>query len=259
MQIVLKYSLGLAKIFCMEEKLMKLSQKLVTISTAALLGISPVLATAAPVMTVQAASQYYKTNGKNSTVKTVKKGYFVDKNGKKTSKAIPENGQYTIWEVKQIAGKWYYSIQTNMAYWMPASLTKGSVQYQDGKKLVTLTTDGKGKVTSSAKTATQTSKTTKTSKTSQKTTKKTTKASKSSKTTKTSAKLTVTNIVTIHKAQVYDQKGNPAKTYQGSKKWTVIGKGVEVKGLGTTTIKGEKYYALEPGHYYLKASDVKVK
>ena len=124
---------------------MKLSQKLVTISTVALLGISPVLATTAPVMTVQAASQY-KTNGKNSTVKTVKKGYFVDKNGKKTSKAIPENGQYTIWEVKQIAGKWYYSIQTNMAYWMPASLTKGSVQYQDGKKLVTLTIDAKARL-----------------------------------------------------------------------------------------------------------------
>ena len=43
----------------------------------------------------------------------------------------------------------------------------------------------------------------------------------------------------------------------GSKKWTVIGKKVNLIGHGSKTIKGVKYYALQPNRFYIKASDVK--
>ncbi|WP_201779838.1 SLAP domain-containing protein, partial [Lactobacillus intestinalis] len=83
------------------------------------------------------------------------------------------------------------------------------------------------------------------------------KSTSSKKSTKKTIK--VTNIVAKRKAQVYDKNGKKAKTYMGSKKWTIIGKGVQVKGLGTKTIDGVKYYALQPNHYYVKASDFTIK
>lgn len=229
---------------------MKLDRKLMMVSVAALMGVSPVLTVATnATSTVQAAS-VYKTYGKNSSVKTVKAGYFVDKNGKKTSKKMPKGGQYTIWEVEQIKGQYYFSIQSDLKYWMPASVTKGSVQYKFGNKTITIVTDGKGGV----KTSTAQAKSSK--KTVVKKTTKTTK--KSTKTAKATTSKPVT-LVTIRKVQVFDQNGKKAKSYMGSKKWTVIGKGVTVKGLGTKKINGEDYYALQPGKYYIKASDVKVK
>ncbi|MCP9316602.1 SLAP domain-containing protein [Lactobacillus helveticus] len=65
-----------------------------------------------------------------------------------------------------------------------------------------------------------------------------------------------TSIKLIHNAYVYDENGKRVKNYLGT---SYIGKGVTVKGLGTKTIKGTKYYALKPNHYYVKGSDVTVK
>ena len=329
------------------------------VSAAALMGVSPVVGSAVNTNVAFAATKksksvkVYNTMGKNSRIKPTKTMYFVNNNGKKTSKKAYKNGNYIIWNVKEVNGETYFSIQSDLKYWIPATATRGSVQYQDGNKLVTITTDGK-KVVQTEKTLKSSSK--KSTKASTKSTKKTTKtdskkstksektsnkseskksdedstkkssksdeksisskkttdsdSKKSSKndsaksdsksdkkTTKHSAKsdsksekkstksdskvadekstskksdsksekkstkktIKVTNIVAKRKAQVYDKNGKKAKTYMGSKKWTIIGKGVQVKGLGTKTIDGVKYYALQPNHYYVKASDFTIK
>ncbi len=252
---------------------MKLSHKLVMVSAAALMGVSPVVGSAVNTNVAFAATKksksvkVYNTMGKHSRIKPTKTMYFVNNNGKKTSKKAYKNGNYIIYNVKEVNGETYFSIQSDLKYWIPATATRGSVQYQDGNKLVTITTDGK-KVVQTEKTLKSSSKKS-TKKASTKSTKKTTKADskKSSKSdekstsSKKSTKKTikVTNIVAKRKAQVYDKNGKKAKTYMGSKKWTIIGKGVQVKGLGTKTIDGVKYYALQPNHYYVKASYFTIK
>lgn len=229
---------------------MKLSHKLVMVSAAVLMGVSPVLGMAENTVSVQAATKstngVHNTYGKNSKVKVTKTMKFVDRNGKKTSKTAPKGGSYTIWNVKNIDGQVYYSIQTDLKYWIPATATEGTVTYKSGNTTYTLKSDGK-KVTTSTST--------------KKTATKTTKKSNSEKTTKkTSSKKTpvakAVKITTKNKAYVYDKNGKRVKNYLGT---SYIGKKITVKGLGTKTINGVKYYALQPNHYYIKASDVTVK
>lgn len=238
---------------------MKLSHKLVLVSAAVLMGVSPVLGMtdsslvqAAP---VAHAKGVYNTYGKNSHVKMTKTVKFVDRNGKKTSKTANKGGQYTIWNVKKINGEVYYSIQTDLKYWIPAVATEGVVTYKSGNTTYTLKSNGKKVVTSTqvAKTKKTSSKTTKKAEAEKSTTKKTTKKTTSKKSTN---KISVVKITMKHKTYVYDKNGKRVKNYLGT---SYIGKGVTVKGLGTKTIKGTKYYALKPNYYYVKASDVTVK
>lgn len=256
---------------------MKLSHKLMMVSAAVLMGVSPVLGMASS--SVQAAPVAHakgvnNTYGKNSRVEMTKTMKFVDRNGKKTSKTATKGGKYTIWNVKTINGQVYYSIQTDLKYWIPASATQGTVTYKSGKTTYTLKSDGKKvtTTTSTAKksTAKKTTKTTKSDTSSKKTSTKTsTKSNSNSKTTKTTTKSTSTKKTTSkkaavkpvkitmkNKAYVYDKNGKRVNNYLNTK---YIGKGVTVKGLGTKTIKGVKYYALQPNRYYVKASDVTVK
>lgn len=256
---------------------MKLSHKLMMVSAAVLMGVSPVLGMASS--SVQAAPVAHakgvnNTYGKNSRVEMTKTMKFVDRNGKKTSKTATKGGKYTIWNVKTINGQVYYSIQTDLKYWIPASATQGTVTYKSGNTTYTLKSDGKKvtTTTSTAKksTAKKTTKTTKSDTSSKKTSTKTsTKSNSNSKTTKTTTKSTLTKKTTSkkaavkpvkitmkNKAYVYDKNGKRVNNYLNTK---YIGKGVTVKGLGTKTIKGVKYYALQPNRYYVKASDVTVK
>lgn len=256
---------------------MKLSHKLMMVSAAVLMGVSPVLGMASS--SVQAAPVAHakgvnNTYGKNSRVEMTKTMKFVDRNGKKTSKTATKGGKYTIWNVKTINGQVYYSIQTDLKYWIPASATQGTVTYKSGNTTYTLKSDGKKvtTTTSTAKksTAKKTTKTTKSDTSSKKTSTKTsTKSNSNSKTTKTTTKSTSTKKTTSkkaavkpvkitmkNKAYVYDKNGKRVNNYLNTK---YIGKGVTVNGLGTKTIKGVKYYALQPNHYYVKASDVTVK
>ena len=241
------------------------------------MGVSPVLGMASS--SVQAAPVAHakgvnNTYGKNSRVEMTKTMKFVDRNGKKTSKTATKGGKYTIWNVKTINGQVYYSIQTDLKYWIPASATQGTVTYKSGNTTYTLKSDGKKvtTTTSTAKksTAKKTTKTTKSDTSSKKTSTKTsTKSNSNSKTTKTTTKSTSTKKTTSKKAAVkpvkitmknktyvYDKNGKRVNNYLNTK---YIGKGVTVKGLGTKTIKGVKYYALQPNRYYVKASDVTVK
>ena len=256
---------------------MKLSHKLMMVSAAVLMGVSPVLGMSAS--SVQAAPVAHakgvnNTYGKNSRVEMTKTMKFVDRNGKRTSKTATKGGKYTIWNVKTINGQVYYSIQTDLKYWIPASATQGTVTYKSGNTTYTLKSDGKKvtTTTSTAKksTAKKTTKTTKSDTSSKKTSTKTsTKSNSNSKTTKTTTKSTSTKKTTSkkaavkpvkitmkNKAYVYDKNGKRVNNYLNTK---YIGKGVTVKGLGTKTIKGVKYYALQPNRYYVKASDVTVK
>lgn len=247
------------------------------VSAAVLMGVSPVLGMASS--SVQAAPVAHakgvnNTYGKNSRVEMTKTMKFVDRNGKKTSKTATKGGKYTIWNVKTINGQVYYSIQTDLKYWIPASATQGTVTYKSGNTTYTLKSDGK-KVTTTTSTAKKstskkTTKTTKSNTSSTKTSTKTpTKSNSNSKTTKTTTKSTSTKKTTSkkaavkpvkitmkNKAYVYDKNGKRVNNYLNTK---YIGKGVTVKGLGTKTIKGVKYYALQPNRYYVKASDVTVK
>jgi Predicted solute binding protein len=256
---------------------MKLSHKLMMVSAAVLMGVSPVLGMASS--SVQAAPVAHakgvnNTYGKNSRVEMTKTMKFVDRNGKKTSKTATKGGKYTIWNVKTINGQVYYSIQTDLKYWIPASATQGTVTYKSGNTTYTLKSDGKKvtTTTSTAKksTAKKTTKTTKSDTSSKKTSTKTsTKSNSNSKTTKTTTKSTSTKKTTSkkaavkpvkitmkNKAYVYDKNGKRVNNYLNTK---YIGKGVTVNGLGTKTINGVKYYALQPNRYYVKASDVTVK
>ncbi len=260
---------------------MKLSHKLMMVSAAVLMGVSPVLGMASS--SVQAAPVAHakgvnNTYGKNSRVEMTKTMKFVDRNGKKTSKTATKGGKYTIWNVKTINGQVYYSIQTDLKYWIPASATQGTVTYKSGNTTYTLKSDGKkvttttstAKKSTSKKTTKKSTKTTKSNTSSTKTSTKTsTKSNSNSKTTKTTTKSTSTKKTTSKKAAVkpvkitmknktyvYDKNGKRVNNYLNTK---YIGKGVTVKGLGTKTIKGVKYYALQPNRYYVKASDVTVK
>lgn len=242
------------------------------------MGVSPVLGMASS--SVQAAPVAHakgvnNTYGKNSRVGMTKTMKFVDRNGKKTSKTATKGGKYTIWNVKTINGQVYYSIQTDLKYWIPASATQGTVTYKSGNTTYTLKSDGKkvttttstAKKSTSKKTTKKSTKTTKSNTSSTKTSTKTsTKSNSNSKTTtkststkKTTSKKAAVKPVKItmkNKAYVYDKNGKRVNNYLNTK---YIGKGVTVKGLGTKTIKGVKYYALQPNRYYVKASDVTVK
>ena len=255
---------------------MKLSHKLMMVSAAVLMGVSPVvgMANSASVQAapIAHAKGVHNTYGKNSRVKMTKTMKFVDRYGKKTSKTATKGGRYTIWNVKTINGQVYYSIQTDLKYWIPATATEGTVTYKSGKTTYTLKSNGK-KVVTSTSTAKSTKKAAK--KVVKKATKKTVKKSESKKdskktttkkssakktakktTSKKSSKIKVVKISMKKKAYVYDNNGKRVKNYLGT---SYIGKDVTVKGLGTKTIKGTKYYALKPNHYYVKASDVTVK
>ena len=246
------------------------------VSAAVLMGVSPVvgMANSASVQAapIAHAKGVHNTYGKNSRVKMTKTMKFVDRYGKKTSKTATKGGRYTIWNVKNINGEVYYSIQTDLKYWIPAAATEGTVTYKSGKTTYTLKSNGK-KVVTSTSTAKSTKKAAK--KVVKKATKKTVKKSESKKdskktttkkssakktakktTSKKSSKIKVVKISMKKKAYVYDNNGKRVKNYLGT---SYIGKDVTVKGLGTKTIKGTKYYALKPNHYYVKASDVTVK
>ncbi len=171
------------------------------VSAAVLMGVSPVLGMAENTVSVQAATKstngVHNTYGKNSKVKVTKTMKFVDRNGKKTSKTAPKGGSYTIWNVKNIDGQVYYSIQTDLKYWIPATATEGTVTYKSGNTTYTLKSDGK-KVTTSTSTKKAVKKTNSNKNTkkvvkesTKKTATKTTKKSNSEKTTKkTSSKKT---------------------------------------------------------------------
>ncbi|MCT7719649.1 MAG: SLAP domain-containing protein [Lactobacillus crispatus] len=247
---------------------MKLSHKLVMVSAAVLMGVSPVLGMAENTVSVQAATKstngVHNTYGKNSKVKVTKTMKFIDRNGKKTSKTAPKGGSYTIWNVKNIDGQVYYSIQTDLKYWIPATATEGTVTYKSGNTTYTLKSDGK-KVTTSTSTKKAVKKTN-----SNKNTKKVVKESTKKTATKTingvkyydlggGAYIKAVNVdgkaasstsslskgtkaKFVSNSYIYDKNGKRISKYQGKSKFV---KGDSVTTYGIQTINGKKYYQLD--------------
>lgn len=239
---------------------MRLSRKIVLIS-AAVLALAPAASTINPAASVQAAkrSSVHNTYGKNSRVKTIKSVHFVNANGKKLKRVAKKGGHYTIWNVKTINGATYFSIQTNLKLWLPATAVSGHVQYRLHGQTIKLTIK-RGKLSQSSQSAAKKSKKKTVKKSTKKASKKTTKKSSkktSKKTSKKSYKITL--IRTVRRTHVVNSKGQNVKSYMGSKKNVIIGKNVNLRGLGTKQINGKKYYALTPNKFYISASDVKAR
>lgn len=237
---------------------MKFNQRFLTVSAAILLGISPVAGSALGINLIQAArvTALHKTDGKNSRVTVTRKVRLVNDQGRRTKKKAVKGSHYVIWDVRRINGILYYSTQSNLRYWLPASATKGTVQYKQGQKTIRLLTNGTTTYTKQTLAAPQ-----KKQKKAKRAAKKQPRASKKTvrKASKKQATLKAVPIVSVaKKAYVYNAQGKKVKTYRGSKKYTSMIAGVKVNSLGSKTINGQKYYALEPGRYYVKADDFKV-
>ena len=258
---------------------MKLNHKLIMVSAAALMSVSPLVAntqnsvqaatttksssksTAKKTTTSTKKATDSKSNSKSTSSKTTSKvssnnitlarnAYVYDKNGKRLDKYMGSAKYTTIARgvtvksngTTKIKGVIYYSLGNN-AYIKAANVVGGA------------------NASSSSKTTTSTKKSTTSKTTSTKTTSKKTAAKSSSK--KTAAKKTSTKkdsdmdaikVKLIHNAYVYDQNGKRIKKYNGKTKLT---KGTTVNTYGTDTINGKDYYQLNAaGTAFVKASNV---
>ena len=228
---------------------MKLSHKLIMVSAAALMSVSPLLNTTQNVNAATASTKKTTTkktsSKKTTTKKTTKKAassktttskkttsntiklthnaYVYDKNGKRLKTYMGSAKYTTIAKgvtvnsngTKTINGVLYYSLGGG-AYIKAANV--------DGK----VATSSSTKKTSSKNTSSN-------------------KPSTDESENSTSTKL-------IHNAYVYDVNGKRIKKYEGKSKLT---KGTEIDTYGTVNIKGKKYYQLdEEGTAFVKAGNV---
>ncbi len=243
---------------------MKLNHKLIMVSAAALMSVSPLVAntqnsvqaatttksssktTAKKTTTSTKKATDSKSNSKSTSSKTTSKAssnnitlarnaYVYDKNGKRLDKYMGSAKYTTIAKgvtvksngTTKIKGVLYYSLGNN-AYIKAANVV------------------GDANASSSSKTTTSTKKST-TSKTTS--TKKTSTKKDSEASDRDAIKVKL-----IHNAYVYDQNGKRIKKYNGKTKLT---KGTTVNSYGTDTINGKDYYQLNAaGTAFVKASNV---
>lgn len=240
---------------------MKLNHKLIMVSAAALMSVSPLVAntqnsvqaatttksssktTAKKTTTSTKKTTDSKSNSKSTSSKTTSKAssnnitlarnaYVYDKNGKRLDKYMGSAKYTTIARgvtvksngTTKIKGVLYYSLGNN-AYIKAANVVGGA------------------NASSSSKTTTSTKKST---------TSKTTSTKKTS--TKKDSDMDAIKVKLIHNAYVYDQNGKRIKKYNGKTKLT---KGTTVNTYGTDTINGKDYYQLNAaGTAFVKASNV---
>lgn len=215
---------------------MKLNHKLIMVSAAALMSVSPLVANIQN--SVQAATttkSSSKTTAKKSTsskatskassndITLARNAYVYDKNGKRLDKYMGSAKYTTIAKgvtvksngTTKINGVLYYSLGNN-AYIKAANVVGGA------------------NASSSSKT----------------TAKKTTSTKKDSE----ASDMDAIKVKLIHNAYVYDQNGKRIKKYNGKTKLT---KGTTVNSYGTDTINGKDYYQLNAaGTAFVKASNV---
>lgn len=240
---------------------MKLNHKLIMVSAAALMSVSPLVAntqnsvqaatatksssktTAKKTTTSTKKTTDSKSNSKSTSSKTTSKAssnnitlarnaYVYDKNGKRLDKYMGSAKYTTIAKgvtvksngTTKINGVLYYSLGNN-AYIKAANVVGGA------------------NASLSSKTTTSTKKST---------TSKTTSTKKTS--TKKDSNMDAIKVKLIHNAYVYDQNGKRIKKYNGKTKLT---KGTTVNSYGTDTINGKDYYQLNAaGTAFVKASNV---
>ena len=245
---------------------MKLSHKLIMVSAAALMSVSPLLNTTQNVNAATASTKKTTTKKTSSKKTTTKKSAST----KKTTSTKKSTTKKTT--KKAASSKTTTSKKTTSN---TIKLTHNAYVYdKNGKRLKTYM--GSAKYTTIAKGVTVNSNGTKTIKgvlyyslgggAYIKAANVDGKVATSSSTKKTSSKNTSSNKPSIdesedststkliHNAYVYDVNGKRIKKYEGKSKLT---KGTEIDTYGTVNIKGKKYYQLdEEGTAFVKAGNV---
>ena len=265
---------------------MKLNHKLIMVSAAALMSVSPLVAnTQNSVQAATTTKSSSKTTSKKTTISTKK-----TTDSKSNSKSTSSKKAAT----KTTAKKSTSSKATSKASSNDITLARNAYVYdKNGKRLdkymgsakyttiargVTVKSNGTTKIngvlyyslgnnayikatnvvgganaSSSSKTTTSTTK--KTTSTKKSTTSKTTSTKKTStKKDSEASDRDAIKVKLIHNAYVYDQNGKRIKKYNGKTKLT---KGTTVNTYGTDTINGKDYYQLNAaGTAFVKASNV---
>lgn len=220
---------------------MKLNHKLIMVSAAALMSVSPLLGTnqnvnaatttksskTAAKKTTSSKTAAKKTTSKKSSSKAstnkitlTHNAYVYDKNGKRLDKYMGSAKYTTIGKGVTLNSNGTVKI-------------KGVLYYDLGNGAYIKAANVNGKATS----------------TTNKNKKKPAKPSKPSTATD--------NVKLIHNAYVYNQKGKRIKKYNGK---SVLKKGTKVDVYGTQTIKGKDYYQLdEKGTAFVKAGNIDAK
>ena len=245
---------------------MKLSHKLIMVSAAALMSVSPLLNTTQNVNAATASTKKTTTKKTSSKKTTTKKSASTKKTistKKSTSKKTTK---------KAASSKTTTSKKTTSNI---IKLTHNAYVYdKNGKRLKTYM--GSAKYTTIAKGVTVNSNGTKTIKgvlyyslgggayikaanvdgkvATSSSTKKTSSKNTSSNKPSTDESEDSTSTKLIHNAYVYDVNGKRIKKYEGKSKLT---KGTEIDTYGTVNIKGKKYYQLDKeGTAFVKAGNV---
>ena len=260
---------------------MKLNHKLIMVSAAALMSVSPLVAnTQNSVQAATTAKSSSKTTAKKTTTSTKK-----TTDSKSNSKSTSSKKAAT----KTTAKKSTSSKATSKASSNDITLARNAYVYdKNGKRLdkymgsakyttiakgVTVKSNGTTKINGvlyyslgnnayiKAANVVGGANASSSSKTTTSTTKKTTSTKKSTTSKKTSTKkdseasdMDAIKVKLIHNAYVYDQNGKRIKKYNGKTKLT---KGTTVNTYGTDTINGKDYYQLNAaGTAFVKASNV---
>ena len=245
---------------------MKLSHKLIMVSAAALMSVSPLLNTTQNVNAATASTKKTTTKKTSSKKTTTKKSAST----KKTTSTKKSTSKKTT--KKAASSKTTTSKKTTSN---TIKLTHNAYVYdKNGKRLKTYM--GSAKYTTIAKGVTVNSNGTKTIKgvlyyslgggayikaanvdgkvATSSSTKKTSSKNTSSNKPSTDESEDSTSTKLIHNAYVYDVNGKRIKKYEGKSKLT---KGTEIDTYGTVNIKGKKYYQLDKeGTAFVKAGNV---
>ena len=245
---------------------MKLSHKLIMVSAAALMSVSPLLNTTQNVNAATASTKKTTTKKTSSKKTTTKKSAST----KKTTSTKKSTSKKTT--KKAASSKTTTSKKTTSN---TIKLTHNAYVYdKNGKRLKTYM--GSAKYTTIAKGVTVNSNGTKTIKgvlyyslgggayikaanvdgkvATSSSTKKTASKNTSSNKPSTDESEDSTSTKLIHNAYVYDVNGKRIKKYEGKSKLT---KGTEIDTYGTVNIKGKKYYQLDKeGTAFVKAGNV---
>lgn len=245
---------------------MKLSHKLIMVSAAALMSVSPLLNTTQNVNAATASTKKTTTK-KTSSKKTTTKKSASTKKTTSTKKSISKKTTKKAASSKTTTSKKTTSNTIKLTH-------NAYVYDKNGKRLKTYM--GSAKYTTIAKGVTVNSNGTKTINgvlyyslgggayikaanvdgkvATSSSTKKTSSKNTSSNKPSTDESEDSTSTKLIHNAYVYDVNGKRIKKYEGKSKLT---KGTEIDTYGTVNIKGKKYYQLdEEGTAFVKAGNV---
>ena len=245
---------------------MKLSHKLIMVSAAALMSVSPLLNTTQNVNAATASTKKTTTKKTSSKKTTTKKSASTKKTtstkkstSKKTTKKAASSKTTTSKKTTSNTIKLTHNAYVYDKNGKRLKTYMGSAKYTTIAKGVTVNSNGTNTINGvlyyslgggayikaanvDGKVATSSS------------TKKTSSKNTSSNKPSTDESEDSTSTKLIHNAYVYDVNGKRIKKYEGKSKLT---KGTEIDTYGTVNIKGKKYYQLdEEGTAFVKAGNV---